>query len=119
MQTTLNFMSPSSQEQQSGLLSTDSGLLGIDAGVDAEQQFPELNNEKTDVILIGSRHQHSLFKMEHITLNGHDLPFSESVRDLGVILDNRLNMNDLITSVCKSANYHLRNIAKIRRYLAV
>ena len=80
--------------------------------------FLKLNNDKTDVILIGSRHQHSLFKMEHITLNGHDLPLSESVRDLGVILDNRLNMNDHITSVCKSANYHLRNIAKIRRYLS-
>ena len=80
--------------------------------------FLKLNNDKTDVILIGSRHQHSLFEMEHITLNGHDLPLSESVRDLGVILDNRLNMNDHITSVCKSANYHLRNIAKIRRYLS-
>ena len=80
--------------------------------------FLKLNNDKTDVILIGSRHQHSLFEMEHITLNGHDKPLSESVRDLGVILDNRLNMNDHITSVCKSANYHLRNIAKIRRYLS-
>ena len=74
--------------------------------------------KKTDVILIGSRHQHSLFEMEHITLNGHDMSLSESVRDLGVILDNRLNMNDHITSVCRSANYHLRNIAKIRRYLS-
>ena len=50
------------------------------------------------------------------TLNGHDLPLSESVRDLGVILDNRLNMNDHITSVCKSANYHLRK--KNCRYLS-
>ena len=56
--------------------------------------------------------------MEHITLNDHDLSFSESVRDLGVILDNRLNMNDHITSVFKSANNHLRDIAKIRRYLS-
>ena len=62
--------------------------------------FLKLNNDKTDVILIGSRHQHSLFEMEHITLNGHDISLSESVRDLGVILDNRLYMNDHITSVC-------------------
>ena len=39
--------------------------------------FLKLNNDKTDVILIGSRHQHSLFEMEHITLNGHDLPLSD------------------------------------------
>ena len=71
--------------------------------------FLKLNNDKTDVILIGSRRQHALFEVKHITLNVHDLSLSESIRDLGVILDNTWNMNDHITSVCKSANYHLRN----------
>ncbi|XP_071484307.1 uncharacterized protein [Diadema antillarum] len=80
--------------------------------------FLKLNNDKTDVILIGSRHQHSVFEMEHISLNGQNLSLLESVCDLGVILDNRLNMNDHITSACKSANYHLRNIARIRRFLS-
>ena len=54
------------RNNRSGLLSTDSGLLGSDAGLDMNSKFLKLNNDKTDVILIGSRHQHSLFEMEHI-----------------------------------------------------
>ena len=32
-------------------------------------------------------------------------------------LDKQLNMNDQITSVSKSVNYHLRNIGRIRKYV--
>ena len=43
-------------------------------------------------------------------------PVSTS-KTLGVILDKYLSLNEHITKICKSANFHLRNICKIRRYL--
>ena len=50
--------------------------------------FLKLNHDKTDILLIGSRHQHSIFGMQNVTINDHELPISDTVRDLGVILDN-------------------------------
>ena len=43
------------------------------------------------------------------------IPPSNSVKILGCVLDKQLNMNDQITSVSKSVNYHLRNIGRIRK----
>ena len=40
-----------------------------------------------------------------------------SAKNLGVIFDKHLSIENHITSVCKSANYQLRNISQIRPYL--
>ena len=53
----------------------------------------------------------------YIKIGGHTISTSVSARSLGVVIDNNLSMNTHITTVCKSAFYHLRNISRIRRYL--
>ena len=40
-----------------------------------------------------------------------------SARNLGVILDTYLSLNDHIAKVCKTSHFHLRNISKIRKFL--
>ena len=42
---------------------------------------------------------------------------SKSVRDLGFIIDNNLTCNEQIQTVIKNANFSLRNIAFIKKYL--
>ena len=44
---------------------------------------------------------------------------SEYVTSLGVTLDYKLSFSRFISSICKSANYNLYNIRKIRKYLTV
>ena len=44
---------------------------------------------------------------------------SEYVTSLGVTLDSKLSFSRFISSICKSANYNLYNIRKIRKYLTV
>ena len=39
------------------------------------------------------------------------------LRNIGVMLDQNLNMEQLITTICKSAFLHIRNIRKVRKYL--
>ena len=39
------------------------------------------------------------------------------VRDLGVQLDQHLNMDQHVTAVCKACNYQLRRLCCIRCYL--
>ena len=41
-----------------------------------------------------------------------------SARNLGVIIDQCLDLTDHVNKICVSCQYHLRNIAKIRRYLS-
>ena len=40
------------------------------------------------------------------------------MRDLGVIFDQFLNVDDRITSICRSTHFHIRNIGKIRNLLS-
>ena len=63
----------------------------------------KLNGHKTEFILL--------------SIGGSCVSPSSSVRNLGVILDSELSMQPQISSVCKSAYFHLRNIARIRKYL--
>ena len=41
-----------------------------------------------------------------------------SARNLGVIIDQCLDLTDHVEKICVSCHYHLRNIANIRRYLS-
>ncbi len=43
---------------------------------------------------------------------------SGSVRDLGVIFDKFLYMNDHVTTLCRAAYYHLRNIRSLKPFLS-
>ena len=43
---------------------------------------------------------------------------SSKVRDLGIIFDQFLNFDDHITAICRSTNFHIRNIGKIRNLLS-
>lgn len=101
----------------------DDACLQIEDCVNDMQQwmdrnFLKLNNEKTDILLVGSRHQHSTIDLSELTINNVALPVSDVVRDLGVQLDKILSMDSHVSSICKSSYYHLWNIARIRRYLS-
>ena len=83
------------------------------------RNFLRLNAEKTQVLVLGSRHDHAKFTSQQFSINNHDLSASKSARNLGVVYDKLFNMESHISSVCKSANFHLRNIATIRKYLSL
>ena len=77
----------------------------------------KLNDKKTEVILFTSKN--GLKSLSNITVTvGEQQPLqSSSVRDLGVIYDQHLNMSQHVHSVCRTEYYHLTNIGRIRRYL--
>jgi hypothetical protein len=77
----------------------------------------KMNEEKTGFMILGSKH--NLSKLTNIKLNigGHSVYPSESARNIGVIFNSTMSMEHHVISVCKSANFHLRNISKIRHLL--
>ena len=41
----------------------------------------------------------------------------DTVRNLGVIFNDTMTMSQHVSTVCRSVNYHIRNIGKIRKYI--
>ena len=52
-------------------------------------------------------------------LGEHEILPSSSVRNLGIVFDSCLSMDDHITSVIRSCSMHMRNISRIRQYLTL
>ncbi len=77
-------------------------------------EFLLLNSEKTEVLIIGPKN-HTSNNLEHcLTLDGCSLDSSSSVRNLGVLFDSNLSFDSQVSSICKTAFFHLKNISKLR-----
>ena len=54
---------------------------------------------------------------DSITLGSHNIPFSDSARNLGFIPDSKLSMKKHIIKICQTAYFELKRISSIRRFL--
>ena len=78
-----------------------------------------INDDKTELILIGTRQQ--LGKINdvcNISVGDYDICPSSSVRNLGAWFDNKLSTSTHVTKICKAAFYQLHNIRRIKKYLS-
>ena len=77
----------------------------------------KLNQAKTEFFVASSSHHYS--SLQHLTLNldGHEIPSSPSIRNLGVIFDYSITMAEHITNLSRSINWQLRNLNRIRKFL--
>ena len=76
----------------------------------------KLNEEKTEFLLLSSRYRPSP-SLASVRVGGEVIQSSSSVRNLGVILDPSVDMEDHIMKICKTCHFHLTIISKIRSYL--
>ena len=81
--------------------------------------FLKLNDDKTEVLLIGSKC--NIKKVSSISLNINDVTISSSsnVKNLGAIFDSEMSLQKFVSFKCKCAMYYLRAIAQIRHFLDV
>ena len=79
----------------------------------------KLNNSKTELFLIASS-KHANF-VSHLDLKleiGGSVIFpSDTVKNLGIIFDDSLSMRSHVSSLCRSINFHLRNLSRIRPFI--
>ena len=76
----------------------------------------KLNQDKTEVVLISSRYRPRP-PLESLQIGNVNVVPTSSARNLGVIFDQCFNLEEHIKSICKSSYYHIRNLAKIRKYI--
>ena len=79
----------------------------------------QLNNDKTEMMLISTETVlNSDSVPQSINLEGSDIKFANTVRNLGVSLDPTLSFQQQISSVCRICYLELRRISAIRHYLS-
>ena len=76
----------------------------------------KLNRDKTDELLVIGHKVNPPIKGIHVA--GEYIEVSNNARNIGVIFYAHVNLEKHVLNTCKTAFYHLRNIAKIRNCLS-
>ena len=77
----------------------------------------KLNTGKTELLVLHSKFR-QISLQPNITVKSDTIKSSEKARNIGVTFDRTLTMSPHINEVIEGAFYHLRNIAKIRKYIS-
>ena len=77
----------------------------------------KLNNSETEVLVIGARHRPHPQLDLLLAGDEHVVPTS-SPRNLGTVFDDNMTLESHVAAICKCAFFHIRNIARIKRYLS-
>ena len=78
----------------------------------------KLIDNKTEHMLVTSkrtRHLHNL--PTSVTIGNAQIPFKQSVKNLGFTFDCHLTMNSHVTNIARTCYFELRRLAFIRRFL--
>ena len=80
--------------------------------------MPKHNDNKTEVMLVTSkRPKHLHNQPTSITIGNAQIPFKQSVKNLGFTLDCHLTMNANVSNIARTCYFELRRFASIRRFL--
>ena len=101
----------------SELLHSMQSCIG-DVKVWASANMLKLNDNKTELMLVTSKrtkHLHNI--LTSITMGYAQIPFKQSVKNLGITLDCHLAMNAHISNIARTCYFELRRLSSIRRFL--
>ena len=106
-------MSAISDKISKPLHSTQSCIGDVKAWAIANMH--KLNDNKTEIMLVtskGSKHPHNL--PTSVTIGNAQIPFKQSVKNLGFTLDSHLTMNKHVSNIARTCYFELRRLASIR-----
>ena len=79
----------------------------------------KLNVNKTELMLVTSKRTKHLHNLPtSITIGNAQIPFKQSVKNLGFALDCHLTLNAHISNIAQTCYFELRHLASICRYMA-
>ena len=77
----------------------------------------KLNDDKTEFLIIGSKNNLSHLTNKNLTIGNTEIIATDSVRNLGVIFDKTLGLDQHINNVRKRGFYHVRNLSLASKFL--
>ena len=78
----------------------------------------KLNDAKTDVIIFTREKANTSSLPDFLKVNDTNVPISDKVKNLGVILDRNMTMTSYISQLCKNVYLQIRNISQIRNFIS-
>ena len=112
----LSFMPDSAAGEQDAIAALPDCITDIRSWMTADKL--ELNDDKTEFMIIGTRAQLDKVNVSEIVVGHAKVPAVTTVRNLRVWLDANLTMSAHINKTCQSFIYHHHNIGRIRKYLS-
>lgn len=79
----------------------------------------KLNDDKTELLIITTKHLSSQVSSRTIQLCDHAISSSPAVRNLGVMFDATCSMDQHVTNICKAAHWQIYRIGQIRKFLDI
>jgi len=79
--------------------------------------YDPFSDEKTEMMVLSRRNRILQFQNLTLRIGASTITASKSVRNLGMIMDNMLNMENHVNMLTQSAYMKVRNIYHIRKYL--
>ena len=78
----------------------------------------KLNDNKTELMFVTSKRTKHLHNLPtSITIGSAQIPFKQSVQNMGFTLDCHLTMNADVSNIVRTCYFELRRMASIRRFL--
>ena len=78
----------------------------------------KLNDNNTELMLVTSKRTKHLHNLPtSITMGNAQIPFKQSVKNMGFTLDCHLTMNAHVSNIARTCYFELRHLASIRRFL--
>ena len=78
----------------------------------------KLNDSKTELMLVTSKRSKHLHNLPtSITIGNAQIPFKQSVKNLGITLDCHLTMNAHVSNIARTCYFEMHRLASIRRFL--
>ena len=77
----------------------------------------KLNPNKTEFFVAPSVHHKQKLQDLSLHIDNVTISPSNSIRNLGIVFDPQLTMSQHVRKLCKSVNWQIRNLTRIRRFL--
>ena len=78
----------------------------------------KLKDDKTELMLVTSKRTKHLHNLPtSITISNAQIPFKQSVKNLGITLDCHLTMNAHVSNIAQTCYFELCHLASIRRFM--
>ncbi len=88
-----------------------------DIGSWMQSNLLKLNESKTEVVLLGTKQQLSKLGNLEISVGNVNIKPCNKVRNLGVIFDSNMTMEEHVNKVCKTSYFYIRLLGKLRKFL--
>ena len=102
--------------------SKEKAILTVEKCIDSIKQWMltnklKLNDEKTEILLIGTRQQLEKVDFNSIRVGSTTVNCTGTAKNLGCWFDAKLDFNTHVTKCCKASFFHIFNIRRIRKFL--